>query len=102
MGRRNAFPQDAHCRLAFKNPANMEADYTASQQVGELTRGEVAALRWARSEGVALVEDVVSFLQPYSDRIILDAKTRDVVREGRERAQAADTALELAVLGFRV
>ncbi len=58
-----------------------KADAGSWRQVGDLTRGEVAALRWPRGDGIALVEDVVSFLQPYSDRIILDAKTRDVVRE---------------------
>ena len=55
------------------------------RQVGELTGREVAALRWPRGDGVPLVEDVVAFLQPYSDRIILDAKTHDVVRPTHQR-----------------
>ncbi len=75
------------CHLAavgcrHPNPlVKQTAEAGSWRQVGDLMRAEVAALRWPRGgDGVALVEDVVAFLQPYSDRIILDAKTRDVVR----------------------
>ncbi len=50
-------------------------------EVGELDMRDVAALRWPHGEGVPLVEDVVAFLQPYCDRIVLDAKTLEVVRK---------------------
>ena len=53
------------------------------RQVGELTLRDVASLRWPQGDGVPLVEDAVAFLQPYCDRVILDAKTHDVVWAAR-------------------
>lgn len=36
--------------------------------------------RWPSGEGVPLVEDVVSLMQPFVDQITIDVKTYDVVR----------------------
>ena len=85
-----ACPLGLICMAAQKARISSAADGAAQWQVGELTRREVAELRRPRvGDGVERVEDVVAFLQPYSDRIILDAKTHDVVRRIRVKVRGS-------------
>ena len=77
------------CRTCASVQARLAPTHSNSgpdlPQVGELDMRDVVALRWPSGEGVPLVEDVVAFLLPYCDRIILDAKTLDVVRSTRSK-----------------